>query len=297
MTDRLTLMAVHAHPDDECMSTGGSLARYREEGIHTILVTATRGEEGEIVDPEMDPDEVRPKLADVRVAELEKACQHLQVAELHLLNYRDSGMAGTPANNHPDCFHQADLHEATGRLVRLMRQCRPHVVTCYNENGGYGHPDHIQVNRATVAAFHGAGDPAQYPEHGLAPWQPQKLYYTSYPRSYILMRYEVMRSMGVESPMDRPDFDPQKVGGTPDAEITTRIDVRDYLARKMEALRCHRSQIAPDWWFRRIPPDVQREKFAHECFVRVASHVPTSGPESDLFAGLRTPLASGVAAS
>ena len=163
MTDRLTLMAVHAHPDDECMSTGGSLARYREEGIHTILVTATRGEEGEIVAPDMDPDEVRPKLADVRVAELEKACRHLQVAELHLLNYRDSGMAGTPANNHPDCFHQADLHEATGRLVRLMRQCRPHVVTCYNENGGYGHPDHIQVNRATVAAFHAAGDPRPIP--------------------------------------------------------------------------------------------------------------------------------------
>ena len=104
MTERLTLMAVHAHPDDECMSTGGSLARYREEGVHTILVTATRGEEGEIVDPEMDPDEVRPKLADVRVAELEKACQHLQIGELHLLNYRDSGMAGTPANNHPRLF-------------------------------------------------------------------------------------------------------------------------------------------------------------------------------------------------
>jgi LmbE family N-acetylglucosaminyl deacetylase len=245
----------------------------------------------------MDPDEVRPKLADVRVAELEKACQHLQIGELHLLNYRDSGMAGTPANNHPDCFHQADLHEATGRLVRLMRQCRPHVVTCYNENGGYGHPDHIQVNRATVAAFHAAGDPAQYPEDGLAPWQPQKLYYTSYPRSYILMRYEVMRSMGVESPMDRPDFDPQKVGGTADEDITTRIEVRDYLALKMEALRCHRSQIAPDWWFRRIPTEVQRDKFAHECFICVASHVPHSSPEWDLFAGLREPVASGVAAS
>lgn len=297
MTDRLTLMAVHAHPDDECMSTGGSLARYREEGIHTILVTATRGEEGEIVDPEMDPDEVRPKLGDVRVAELEQACRHLQVAELHLLNYRDSGMAGTPANNHPDCFHQADLQEATGRLVRLMRQCRPHVVTCYNENGGYGHPDHIQVNRATVKAFHAAGDPAQFPVDGLQPWQPQKLYYTSYPRSYILMRYEVMRSMGLESPMDRPDFDPQKVGGTADEDITTRVEVRDYLDLKMQALRCHRSQIAPDWWFRRIPADVQREKFAHECFVRVASHVAHDSPESDLFAGLRQPAECAVAVS
>ena len=103
--------------------------------------------------------------------------------------------------------------------------------------------------------------------------------------------------MGVESPMDRPDFDPQKVGGTPDEDITTRVEVRDYLDLKMQALRCHRSQIAPDWWFRRIPPEVQREKFSHECFVRVASHVPHDTPEWDLFAGLRQPVAGAVAAS
>jgi LmbE family N-acetylglucosaminyl deacetylase len=170
----------------------------------------------------------------------------------------------------------------------LIRHSRPHVIICYDENGGYGHPDHIQVNRITVAAFHAAGDATQYPDIGPTPWQPQKLYYTAYPRSYILKRYEVRRSMGGETPLDRPDFDPRKVGGTPDEEITTRIHIPNYLGHKMRALRCHRTQIAPDWWFLDIPLDVQRDKFAHECFIRVVSHVPVDNPEDDLFAGLRT---------
>jgi LmbE family N-acetylglucosaminyl deacetylase len=160
-------------------------------------------------------------------------------------------MVDTPANSHPDCFAQADLDEATGRLVHLIRRIRPHVLTCYNENGGYGHPDHIQVNRVTVAAFHAAGDAAQYPHLGPAPWQPQKLYYTAYPRSYILKRYELLRSLGEKTPLDRPDFDPNKVG-TPDEEVTTRVEIGTYLNRKMDALRCHRSQVAPDWWYMRI---------------------------------------------
>jgi LmbE family N-acetylglucosaminyl deacetylase len=160
------------------------------------------------------------------------------------------------------------------------------VVTCYNEYGGYGHPDHIQVNRATVAAFHAAGDATQYPDIGPAPWQPLKLYYTAYPRSYILARYAILRAMGEETPLDRPDFDPNKVG-TPDEDITTRVDIHPFLSRKMEALQCHRSQVAPDWWYFRIPPDVFAEKFNREFFVRMASHVPVNGAEHDLFAGLR----------
>jgi N-acetyl-1-D-myo-inositol-2-amino-2-deoxy-alpha-D-glucopyranoside deacetylase/mycothiol S-conjugate amidase len=286
MTERLTIMAVHAHPDDECMSTGGALARYSNEGLRTVLVTATRGEEGEIVAPDMDPDEIRPKLGDVRTEELRCASHHLGIEELHILGYRDSGMDGTPANLHPACFAQADLHEATGRLVRLMRDIRPHVVTCYNEYGGYGHPDHIQVNRATVAAFHAAGDATQYPDIGPAPWQPLKLYYTAYPRSYILARYAILRAMGEETPLDRPDFDPNKVG-TPDEDITTRVDIHPFLSRKMEALQCHRSQVAPDWWYFRIPRDVLHGTFRHEFFMRMVSHVPTNGSEHDLFAGLR----------
>ncbi|MGE3540048.1 MAG: N-acetyl-1-D-myo-inositol-2-amino-2-deoxy-alpha-D-glucopyranoside deacetylase [Candidatus Tectimicrobiota bacterium] len=287
MAERLTLMAVHAHPDDECMSTGGVMARYAREGVRTVLVTATRGEEGEVLDPAMNPEEVKPKLGDVRVAELECACRHLGIEELHVLGYRDSGMIGWEANNHPECLHQADLYEATGRVVRLIRTIRPHVLTCYDEQGGYGHPDHIQVHRMTVAAFHAAGDASQYPELGLPSWQPQKLYYTAYPRSYIFMRYELMRSIGVPVPADRPDFDPNKVGGIPDEAITTHVDVQDFILQKTEALRCHRTQIAPDWWFMRIPQDVLRAKFRMECFIRVASHVPIEGHEDDLFAGLR----------
>ena len=287
MTERLTLMAVHAHPDDECMGTGGVLARYAREGLRTVLVTATRGEEGEVLDPEMNPAEVKPKLGDVRVAELACACKHLGVEELCILGYRDSGMLGWESNHHPDCLAQADLQEATGRLVRLIRSIRPHVITCYDEQGGYGHPDHIQVHRMTVAAFHAAGDATQYPEIGPVPWQPQKLYYTVYPRSYIWTRYEIMRAMGAAIPADRPDFDPNKVDGTPDELITTRVAIGDFVPQKMNALRCHRTQIAPDWWFSRLPQDVLQDKFGQECFIRVASHVPINGHEDDLFAGLR----------
>ena len=287
MTERFTLMAVHAHPDDECMSTGGVLVRYARAGVRTVLVTATRGEEGEVVDPQMNPAEVKPKLGDVRTAELECACKHLEVEQLHILGYRDSGMVGWDTNYHPECLAQADLHEATGRLVRLIRELRPHVITCYDEDGGYGHPDHIQVHRITVAAFHAAGAATQYPEQDLAPWQPYKLYYTAYPRSLIVARYEIMQAMGVEAPSDRPDFDPQKVAGTPDELITTRVDVRDFLPYKMHALRCHRTQIAPDWWLTRVPHEVLHDRFGLECFIRVVSHVPGDGPEDDLFAGLR----------
>jgi mycothiol conjugate amidase Mca len=286
MSEPLTIMAVHAHPDDECISTGGSLARYSAEGLRTVLVTATHGEEGEIVDPSMDPDEVRPKLGDVRLEELRCACQQLGIGESRLLGYRDSGMAGTPANQHPECFAQADLHEAVGRMVRLVRELRPHVLTCYDEKGGYGHPDHVRVNRVTIAAFHAAGDPARYPDVGPAPWQPQKLYYTAYPRSYILQRYEIMRSMGAETPLDRPDFDPRRVG-TPDERITSRIEIRPHLDQKMGALRCHRSQVPPTWWYLQIPRHLLSDKFNQEFFIRMASHVPAPDPEDDLFAGLR----------
>jgi mycothiol conjugate amidase Mca len=286
MVDQLTLMAVHAHPDDECIGTGGILARYNAEGCRAVLVTATRGEEGEIVDPEMNAEEIRPKLGDVREEELRCACRQLGVSEWHILGYRDSGMAGTPANTHPQCLAQADLHAATGRLVHLIRAIRPHILTCYDEQGGYGHPDHIQVHRMTVAAFHAAGDGTQYPNRGLAPWQPQKLYYTAYPRSYILARYEMLRAMGEPTPMDRPDFDPNKVG-TPDELITTQVDIRPYLQRKVDALRCHRTQVRPDWWYFRLSPEQLYQQFSREFFIRMASHVPVNQPEDDLFSGLR----------
>ena len=228
MTERLTLMAVHAHPDDECMSTGGVLVRYAREGIRTVLVTATRGEEGEVVDPDMNPDEVKPKLGDVRTAELECACKHLEVEELHILGYRDSGMVGwkpiiiLTAWPRRTSTRPQDAWCASSE--NSIRTSSPAMMS----KGAMVTLDHIQVHRMTVAAFHAAGEVTQYPEHGLAPWQPSKLYYTAYPRSYILTRYEIMRAMGAKVPADRPDFDPNKVEGTPEELITTRVDIRDF---------------------------------------------------------------------
>src|ERR1044071_4760229 len=141
MSEPLTLMIVHAHPDDEAIGTGGVLARYAAGGVRTVLVTATLGEEGEIVVPEMDTPEVKARLAEVRREELDQALAILGVSDLEILGYRDSGMAGTESNNRPDCFNMADMDEATGRLVRLVRAYRPQVLMSYNEQGGYGHPD------------------------------------------------------------------------------------------------------------------------------------------------------------
>ncbi len=178
MTERLTLMAVHAHPDDESIGTGGVLARYADEGIRTVLVTCTGGEVGEIGDPTLaTPD----NLAEIRERELRAACEILGVAHLELLGYRDSGMVGTADNERPDAFARADLDAAAGRLVALIRRYRPQVLVTYDENGFYGHPDHVNANRITVRAFARAGDPAAYRDQGLEPWQPAKLYYTAVP--------------------------------------------------------------------------------------------------------------------
>ncbi len=197
----LTLMAVHAHPDDECFGTGGVLIKYASEGVHTVLVTATRGEEGEIHDPDLTEEEARPRLAEIREEELRRAAALLKIGVVEYLGYRDSGMMGTPANEHPESFNKADLDEATGRLVRLIRRYRPQVLVTYNEDGGYGHPDHLQCHRVTVRAFEAAGDPAQYPDAGPA-WRPLKLYATAWSRERWRALRAAMRERGIEWPRD-----------------------------------------------------------------------------------------------
>jgi mycothiol conjugate amidase Mca len=283
-TGSVALLAVHAHPDDEAIGTGGILAHYSGEGRRVALVCATRGEEGEIVDLTIDQDEARPRLAEIREAELRCACDALGVSDLSFLNYRDSGMAGTPENEHPEAFCRADFAEATGRLVRIIRELRPEVVVTYDEKGGYGHPDHIMAHRVTVAAFDAAGDPARYPECGKA-WEPYKLYYTAIPRSQIEQMEQYFRSVGITSPFEREDLTPERFG-TPDEIVTTRVDVRDHLGQKLDALRCHRTQIAADSFFFKIPEEFSAQGFGYEHYVRVRSRVQASLPESDLFAGL-----------
>jgi N-acetyl-1-D-myo-inositol-2-amino-2-deoxy-alpha-D-glucopyranoside deacetylase len=287
----LTLMAVHAHPDDEAISTGGILARYAAEGVQTVLVTCTRGDVGEIVDSTLaDPD----NLADVREAELRAACALLRVSALHVLGYRDSGMMDTPDNDDPGSFWRADLDEATGRLVALIRRYQPQVLVTYDANGFYGHPDHIQAHRVAVAAFDAAGDPARYPEQGLAPWAPQKLYYTTVPRSAMVAFGQRLRDAGLESPL--PEDAAEITWGSPDEEVTTAVDVRDYAMVKREALAAHRSQVGPETFFLLLSPELWREMMGVEHFCRAVSRVPLPPPpaggdddgrEADLFAGLR----------
>jgi N-acetyl-1-D-myo-inositol-2-amino-2-deoxy-alpha-D-glucopyranoside deacetylase len=282
-----TLMAVHAHPDDETFSTGGVLALASARASRTVLVTATRGEEGEIHDPDLDPVEARHRLGAIREAELRRAATILGIGELYFLGYRDSGMAGTPENENPFNFQNADPREATGRLVRLIRQTRPDVIITYDERGGYGHPDHIAVHRTTLAAFDAAGDPTQFTEIEPAPWQPLKLYYAVFSRSAYVRLRDLYREYGAEE-VDGPDEDVSRFT-VEDELVTTRVDVRNHVLQKQAAFRAHRTQMGADGPLLTASGGLVREALGTETFIRVRSLVPTPRFEDDLFAGLETP--------
>jgi mycothiol conjugate amidase Mca len=284
--ETLTLMAVHAHPDDEVFGTGGVLAKAAAEGIHTVLVTATRGEAGEIHDPDLNPDEARDRLGSIREDELRRAAAILGIGELHFLGYRDSGMAGSPENGDPRNFRNADPEEATGRLVRIIRQVRPQVIVTYDERGGYGHPDHIAAHRAAVAAFDAAGDPHRFSDQNLPAWQPQKLYYTAFSRSTFVRFGNLFRERGLPPPFEDPDFDVAAIT-VPDEVITTRVDVREYMRQRRGAMLAHRTQIPADHPLLTLPEDLAQEAWSTETFIRARSLVPTPESEDDLFAGLR----------
>ena len=219
-------------------------------------------------------------IKDIRARELEKALQVLRVQATYFLEYRDSGIGANPKQHHPNAFAYADLNEATGRLVEIIRRVRPHVIVTYNENGSYGHPDHIMANRVTVRAFDAAGDPDFTDSQGLDPWQPAKLYYTAIPLARLRMFHQMTLARGEE-----PGFDPE-VLGTPDEDLTSIIDVRDYLAQKLEALFSHQSQIGPDSFFKRVPEELREEAFGIEYFVCVKGCKPSDRKEEDLFEGI-----------
>ena len=286
-TQPLCILLVHAHPDDECLSTGGVLARYAAEGIKTVLIIATGGEEGEIVVPELDTPENHARLREIRDQELACSVEALGVQHLERLGYRDSGMVDTPANSHPESFHMADKDDATRRLVRLIRQHRPQVVATYDERGGYGHPDHIACHLATLAAFDAAGDPARYTDTG-APWTPLKLYYTAFPRQAVYTAWPRMRERGLKTPLDDPNFDTSRFT-VEDDRITTIVPIHDYLPQKRRAIDCHVTPISKENPFLAMPEDISLELFGVENFIRVASRVEVpEGLEIDLFAGIRS---------
>jgi N-acetyl-1-D-myo-inositol-2-amino-2-deoxy-alpha-D-glucopyranoside deacetylase len=285
MTPRHTLLAVHAHPDDECIGTGGVLARYAAEGVRTVLVTCTDGAVGEISDPALA---TADNLVDVRARELDEAVQILRVSRLVKLGYRDSGMAGTADNVHPASFHQAPLDEAVGRVVRIIREERPQVVVTYDERGGYGHPDHIRAHEVAVAAFEAAGDGARFPSAGPA-WAPAKLYYSVVPRSALGRFIERLQEAGIDVPFRRQAEVAESAGedppfGVADERVTTTVDVAAYVGQKRAALQAHRTQMGPEQFFMRLPSELFAEIFAREMFQRVTGLGVT--PETDLFAGL-----------
>jgi N-acetyl-1-D-myo-inositol-2-amino-2-deoxy-alpha-D-glucopyranoside deacetylase len=290
------LLLVHAHPDDESIGTGATMAKYAAEGALVTLVTCTRGEEGEVVVPELahlaaDRDD---RLGEHRVDELATAMEALGVRDHRFLGgagrWRDSGMMGLATNDRPDCFWQADVDEAARELVAVMREVRPQVVVTYDENGGYGHPDHIQAHRVAVAAFAASGDPTRWPELG-EPWQPAKLYYTALPKSVIQRGIDYFKERDevsfwgpeVESADDLPI-------GTPDELVTTEIDAREHFTAKMAAMRAHATQIAVDGPFFALADGVGTQAFGVEYFVLAhgdrGAGDGASGREADLFDGV-----------
>lgn len=308
---KLMLMIVHAHPDDEVIGSGGTFLRYAEEGIATVLVCSTSGEEGEIVDPAFDQAEAKPRLGEIRREELRSATAVLKIGSVELLGYRDSGMAGTPSNENPECFHQADSLEATTRLVRLIRRYRPQVLASYNDFGSYGHPDHIKDYLITHEAFDRAGDPTFDPAPDLPPWQPLKLYDLAMVREQVEMwakrRGEEKEREAAEKAASEPAgtstatdaetladdersnafFQTMLAHSTPLAKVTTKIDIARYWDAKREALRFHRTQIPADSFFFKPNPEIDAELRDFEHYNLARSHVPVTAREDDLFAGLR----------
>ncbi|MFF2614431.1 PIG-L family deacetylase [Kitasatospora sp. NPDC058046] len=280
MADRpLTLMAVHAHPDDEASGTGGVLARYAAEGIRTVLVTCTDGRCGD------GPGGVKPgedghdpaAVAAMRRKELEASCEVLEVGHLELLEYADSGMMGWESNDAPGSFWNTPVADGAARLAELMRHYQPDVVVTYDENGFYGHPDHIQAHRITVAALE------------LVDLSP-KVYWTTVPHSAVRRFGEAMRESGPDGersepvePVEAPEL-PEI--GLPDEEISTWVDTTAFGGKKFDALAAHASQ-GDNIFFLRMGRERFTELMGVETFVRVRDTTGAALPENDLFAGLR----------
>lgn len=272
----LTLMAVHAHPDDESSSTGGVLAQCADEGIRTVVVTCTNGELGDA------PGGIKPgaeghdedEVARIRLGELERACEILGVTHLEVLGYHDSGMSDWEHRDRPDVFCNVSIDDAALRLSKLFEQYRPDVVVTYDESGGYDHPDHVHASRVTMAAVARTGIP-------------QKAYFTAFRRSM----FERFRSIIAEQGGDVSEFpepDPEQVRtmAASEARITTSIDVSRVVERKHLALATHASQIAESLWSH-LPPEAFGTLFGEESFIRAHDTTGAPTPETDLFAGLR----------
>ncbi len=284
MTEPLCILSVHAHPDDEASKGAGTIARYHAEGVRTVLVTATGGEAGDILNPAVDTPEARADLAAVRRQELARSAEIIGYDDVVLLGYRDSGMPDSEHNRHPEAFANVPPVESTGKLVEVIRRTRPQVILTYNDDQtGYPHPDHLMVHDISVLAFARAGDPAWYPELG-EPWTPSKLYYTVWSMARLHKIHNTMLELGVESPFTQEWFERPNQ----DDRITSAVAVDGYYHVRKQALLAHATQVDPTspFWFG-LPDDVAATIHPVEEYVLADSRVPTSIPETDLFAGLR----------
>jgi len=293
------VLFVHAHPDDESAGTGGTIARLVAQGVDVDLVTCTDGAEGEIHDPTLDADEARPRLAQIRALELACSVQALGGGAIrhHLLGYRDSGMMGTEANAHPQSFWQADIGEATRRLLAIVRDARPSAIVSYDENGNYGHPDHINAARIARDAYAAGADVSVHPDAG-APWRVSRFYELAFSREAWFELMTQMRERGISLPWDmdetvaHADNPPDELNATniaaisqvaekleeggaeaevewgrPDSEVTTRVDVRAHLDAKRGSMDCHRTQRQDLGWMLELPDDLADRVLATEHYV------------------------------
>ena len=286
----LRLMHVHAHPDDESSKGAASTARYVAEGVEVMVVTCTGGERGSVLNPNMDRPDVLADIGEIRRREMAAAREILGVRQ-EWLGFVDSGLPeGDPPPPVPDgSFATLPVEKAAAPLVATMRRFRPHVVTTYDENGGYPHPDHIMCHQVTVAAFDAAGDPRAYPEAG-EPWQPLKLYYHhSFHRARTQALHDEMIRRGLESPYTKrlAEWKPDAAW---DARITTKVPCAEYFPVRDRALLAHATQVDPNGpWFA-VPLEVHQAAWPTEDYELVRSLVPSEVPEDDLFAGLRPGL-------
>ena len=262
-----TIVTFHAHPDDEAIATGGIMKKYSTEGHRVVLVLATKGEHGEVAEGVLEPGEA---LWQRRVLEVEESARQLGVARVEFLGYVDSGMIGTPENEQPDCFWQADVDEAASRLAAILTAEKADVLTVYDENGGYGHPDHIQVHRVGLRA----GELASTP----------KVYASTINRDRLKELYQSAPPEAFEEMDEPPDPNFLDYLGLPADRITTTVDVRDFVAAKRASMAAHASQISETSFFMQMPDDVFRESFGDEWFVLWGA--PPGTVETDLLSGL-----------
>ena len=283
------VLFVHAHPDDESMGTGGTIARLVAEGVRVDLVTCTDGAEGEIHDPTLDVEEARPRLAQIRAAELACSVEALGSGAIHhhMLGYRDSGMIGTDANGHPDSFWQADVDDATRRLVEIVRAARPSAIVSYDENGNYGHPDHINAARIARQAYQASSG---------EPWEVARLYESAFVCERWSELMATMKERGIALPWDFDEEtqapaeaadEPEETDaiefGRSEEEVTTRVDVSGFVDAKRRSMDCHKTQRQDLGWLLDLPADLATEAIDTEYYVlrwRDGSDVPSTHREA-----------------